>query len=1392
MKKPVLLTFPILKKVNVIFLGFFFLYILVSTSNLLVAQSISINTAKEIARKHLLSVSKSNLKSASPNKARFQLSSITAAIDNRDTLYFILNDTINKGFVIVAADRRVWPILGYSLNGSFSEKNQPPAFVAWMESRKKEIAYIKQNNLQPESKINQQWDNLSSSNSNNSETATSVEPLIQTKWDQGCYYNELCPADAAGQCGHVWTGCTITAMAQIMKYWNYPTKGTGSHSYSHPIYGDLSADFGSTTYQWSQMPNEVTGQNEAIATLMYHCGVSLDTDYSPYASGADDPRDELVKYFDYSSKALRVDKIGFTTSEWINLLKSELDLLHPIWYTGGSLVNHAFICDGYQDANYFHFNWGWGGSADGYFYIENLNPNGYNFSGYEYALINILPGSLPDGYNGFFLSSNILDVNIKGGTVFADICSSVNWTAASNQSWLSLSTSIGVPGKTTVTLTATGNNTGGDRSGTVTISAAGFGDQTITVDQLTKVKVLPGGLYNLIASKATTITTLTLTGTIDARDFKTMRDAMPALTDVDLSDVTIVAYTGSDGTNGGGSNLVYDANTIPPVAFTLSCNRQNLLKSIILPATITSIEGQVFWSSKYLTSINIPSSVTNIDNHSFSECLALINVDSNNQNYSSIDGVLFNKNQTTILHYPNSRMGNYTIPSSVTSIGFLAFYKCSGLTSVTIPSSVTTIDFFAFAKCSGITNIFIPSSVTSIGIEAFDGCSALINVDAKNLNYSSIDGILFNKTQTNLIQCPTSKKGIYTIPSSVTSIGRYAFSDCSGLTSVTIPSSVTTIELSAFMGCGGLTNITIPPTITSIEYGTFGFCNGLNSVIIPSSIISIENCAFVGCTGLRSIYIYMKSPPSLDNSVDVFNHVNKTTCTLYVPYGAKPTYQAANLWKDFTNIVELSSYMIANAGQDQVINEGMLVTLDGTGSTNTNNTALYYKWTAPAEITLSSETALKPTFTAPEVSTDTNFTFSLIVNDGSVNSTADQVIVTVKQGNTPPIANAGANQLVNENSLVTLDGSASIDPDQDDLSYLWTAPAGITLSSETVNNPTFIAPEVSQDNIYTFILVVNDGKTDSDTSQVSIIVKQVLPVLKLVSKTNESYIPSNEVTYQIYIKKGDSFYEEISTPVLNGDTTLFTVEPGVWIVLASPAQNSSTFIATYLGNTLDWINAEHIIIQDKSNIFKEITCFTPEITNSGTGQISGYVSENPNSGTKSISLAEPPMVTNNPIPGALVRLFKKDSTVPVFSVFTDAQGNYKFDYLEIADYEIVIELPGFTQSENFTIVLSSEKPLATAYFSVNTTLQVITDNKSLQLFRLKIYPNPTSGKVKIAFDQVPSEGILVTITNITGETIQKLLIQNKEEWIDLSGNVPGIYLIRTNQENSKVQKVILK
>ncbi len=355
------------------------------------AKQIDEQTAKRVGQHFIASETKAAALQRSGGDLQLVYTSASRAVSPAarvapEVFYYVFNAGA-QGFVIVAGDDNVVPVLGYSDQGAFDPDNIPDNARKWLESYKNQIRYTITHNLQAGPEIQQAWARYQNGGTpDHPGKTTAVSPLVQTKWNQAPHENVSCPGGSV-------TGCVATAMAQIMKFWSYPATGAGFHSYNHQSYGTLSANFGATTYNWSAMPNTINGSNRnEVAKLMYHCGVSVEMNYSPSASGAfvinsmspiqHCAEYALKTYFRYKSSLQGVDRYYYTKSQWISMLKTELNAGRPVLYAGfGSGGGHAFVCDGYDNNSYFHFNWGWGGAYDGYFAVDALNPSGVGTGG---------------------------------------------------------------------------------------------------------------------------------------------------------------------------------------------------------------------------------------------------------------------------------------------------------------------------------------------------------------------------------------------------------------------------------------------------------------------------------------------------------------------------------------------------------------------------------------------------------------------------------------------------------------------------------------------------------------------------------------------------------------------------------------------------------------------------------------------------------------------------------------------------------------------------------------------------------------------------------------------------------------------------------------------------
>ena len=304
----------------------------------------------------------------------------TAFSDRGEACYYIFN-VGETGFVIFAADDRYRPVIGYSDEGNFDINDMAPALADYLEGIRQGVMTATQSPTARAS-VAADWDMLENTGRMVSRHGgKDAEYLVQTKWNQNYPYNYYCPTATGGPGGHCYAGCVATAAAQLMKYWNHPLQGQGSYTYipeDHPEYGPLTANFGETTYDWENMPNSISSnspqvQIEAVALLIYHVGVCVDMNYRPTSSGAVTGKlcQTMPAYFFYTDQMDNIYREDNTHEDYMQLIINAIDMDWPMVHRGGG---HAYVLDGYNDNDMVHFNWGWSGSSDGWF---NIDDHGY-------------------------------------------------------------------------------------------------------------------------------------------------------------------------------------------------------------------------------------------------------------------------------------------------------------------------------------------------------------------------------------------------------------------------------------------------------------------------------------------------------------------------------------------------------------------------------------------------------------------------------------------------------------------------------------------------------------------------------------------------------------------------------------------------------------------------------------------------------------------------------------------------------------------------------------------------------------------------------------------------------------------------------------------------------
>lgn len=816
---------------------------------------------------------------------------------HKEQVAVVSNDSF---FVVLAIDDEFDPLLGYS-EKAFKEKTVSPGFRWWMNAinevldkgNKKEIA--KRVNI-PEC------------------FPDSIKPLIKTTWNQEAPYNNRCPLGKndeknnsrirflspstpidpnnpidSADFSKCYTGCVATAMAQIMNYHKYPEQGRGMHGYNnkHLIkIGDyigyyIYKDFENISFDWwnmkdnypfewiwneekkeyDQKPLYSEMEGDAVAELMFACGVSVNMDYTPKESSAalTDAALALEDYFDYCWTF--EPRSSMTTEQWMNRIFFNIERGLPILYRGGGGGDaHAFIIDGYDKNGNVHVNWGWGGRFDGYFNIKALIPNeNHNFSNNQMMICEIRPKTY---------KFDIRKINLTQAGTLSSMLSESEYGYLEG-----LKVSGDINGSDIIVLRDLCGGRGVGRW-------SSYSNHFLYCLDLSDANIVEGGeCYD------------------DFYDGYTINDVFPK-----------GSFAGCKGLYE--IILPRSIKSIDDDAFNVCEN----LRSIIIPNNVTTIGIRAFSNCSKIHSVTIPPSVKKFDTFAFSGCSRVDSVFIEDleswydvdQGWSGDNGPLCNGAR---LFVSGKELKDVVIPATIQTLRPGTFYGCESIESITFHSGIKEISPYLFKGCTALTEIKVPGYINSIGYESFADCSGLKDIVLED-GIVELGGHVFSN-DSNLVSI--------SIPKTVNSIGSYAFYHCNSLktvniedleswckvnfgvysgetyanplhlgsslyvsgklqTDIIIPTSIEQINYLAFYGCGSIESVSFHDKVKEIGRQSFSSCPNLKevhffeglkkinasafsndsaiaSVIFPQSLLEIGPKAFYGCTSLENVNI---------------------------------------------------------------------------------------------------------------------------------------------------------------------------------------------------------------------------------------------------------------------------------------------------------------------------------------------------------------------------------------------------------------------------------------------------------------------------------------------------------------------------------------------------------
>lgn len=867
--------------------------------------------------------------------------------------YFVFNVGDDQGFVIAAGDDCVPAILGYADRGTFAGDSLPANVKAWLDGYSDAIGRLQASGQQAPRRapthaaipvlLTCQWDQDYPYNMycpqffDTGETC--VTGCVATAMAQIMYYHRVrsvrsVQADIPG----------YTCATDWENYGKMTVQGIPKNS---PI------DWNDMTDTYNSRSTDAA--KRAVANLMKYCGVSVKMDYSPSASGAVSQHvaTALNNYFGYDAGTHYVWRSSYSDDAWDELIYNELANGRPVLYNGqGSEGGHAFVCDGYDGDGYYHFNWGWGGYCDGNFLLSDLTPpgfgigsNGGGFNDKQGAIIGAKPdGNLsPDDSPMFFSDAAVKaicvgkwDTNGDGELSYqeakavtaigSEFKGSTAITSFEELRYFKNLKSIGAEafaGCTQLTSIVIPEQVG--EVGASLFAGCAALENVEVVSENTAFDSRNG--CNAIVRKADNCLVAGCKTTVIPVDVVALGEG--AFMQLPLTTVSIpksVASYGKKAFYGCDDIETVMVGAKTPAALTSDVFTCTSRATLIVPTgSLAAYEKANVWKN-FLKRIEISSStlpiqfadsqvkelcVANWDQDSdkelsYAEAAAVTDlgeVFKNNTNIQSFDELQYFTGLTAIgdsAFYYCSRLTSVVLPETVTAIGASAFQYCFYLSSIRLSENLESIASDAFWNCVRLTSIRIPAKVSSIGDTVFGYCTQLadVSVDPANTVFDSREGCnAIVETSTNtLYQAFVSTR----IPSTVTTIGRFAYSYVAGLTELRIPSNVTALAGVSVFSCGDLRSVVLPAELTTIGHQSFDYCDSLKTVKVGMTV-----------------------PPSITQRT--FN--SRTYATLYVPTGCREAYLAADYWKEFKQIVEFCDGDVNGDAQLDVADITLLVNI---------------------------------------------------------------------------------------------------------------------------------------------------------------------------------------------------------------------------------------------------------------------------------------------------------------------------------------------------------------------------------------------------------------------------------------------------------------------------------